>query len=70
MFESLVVDLLNKHLGDFVFGLNKEQLKLGVFRWVLRTDAMWNAVDRISLAGGEGFDYHVHATVCPAVVDC
>lgn len=31
VFESLVVDLINKYLGDFVENLDKSQLKLGIW---------------------------------------
>ena len=31
VFESLVVDLINKYLGDFVENLDKSQLKIGIW---------------------------------------
>ena len=31
VFESLVTDLINKYLGDFVENLDKSQLKLGIW---------------------------------------
>lgn len=31
VFESIVVDLINKYLGDFVENLDKSQLKLGIW---------------------------------------
>lgn len=32
MFERLAADLLSKYLGDFVFGLNKESLNIGIWK--------------------------------------
>ena len=31
VFESLVVDLINKYLGDFVENLDSSQLKIGIW---------------------------------------
>ncbi len=31
VFESLVVDLVNKYLGDFIENLDKSQLKIGIW---------------------------------------
>lgn len=31
VFESLVVDLINKYLGDYVENLDRSQLKLGIW---------------------------------------
>jgi len=30
VFESIVVDLINKYLGDYIVKLDKSQLKLGL----------------------------------------
>jgi len=31
VFESLVVDLVNRYLGDFIENLDKSQLKIGIW---------------------------------------
>jgi vacuolar protein sorting-associated protein 13A/C len=31
VFESIVVDVLNRFLGDYVENLNRSQLKLGIW---------------------------------------
>jgi vacuolar protein sorting-associated protein 13A/C len=31
VFESLVADLINKYLGDFVENLDRSQLKIGIW---------------------------------------
>lgn len=31
VFESLVADLLNKYLGDYVENLDRSQLKIGIW---------------------------------------
>lgn len=36
MFESLVVDLVNKYLGNFVENLDKSQLHIGLWAGLLK----------------------------------
>lgn len=42
VFESLVTDLLNRFLGDYVQNLDKNQLKIGIWGGMLLTIDKFN----------------------------
>lgn len=43
VFESLVADLINKYLGDFVENLDRSQLKIGIWGGMFTVSASRHA---------------------------
>lgn len=50
VFESLVADLLNRFLGDFVENLDSSQLNVGIWGgWFVAKDKTWNTSKAFSI---------------------
>lgn len=57
VFESMVVDILNKILGDFVVNLDTKQLKIGIWGGELFSTFLFN-MEKTENIERTGWDYH------------